>query len=108
MIKITVIKITVIKGYSEKDYGDKDFYMLNFSARESDSKCFIINFMHFNTKQWGIRAITVINQARHDTSFLLEKRNIVTAIRCDYGDKSARHHNTSSLNKRQNIMSLEH
>ena len=25
------------KDYGDKDYGDKDFYMLNFSARESDS-----------------------------------------------------------------------
>ena len=25
------------KGYGDKGYGDKDFYMLNFSARESDS-----------------------------------------------------------------------
>ena len=76
------------KDYGDKDYGDKDFYMLNFSARESDSKCFIINFMHFNTKQWEIRAITVINQARHDMSFLLEKRNIVTFG--DYGGKRLR------------------
>ncbi len=73
------------KDYADKDYGGKDFYKLNFSARESDSKCFIINFMHFNTKQWGIRAITVINQARHDTSFLLEERNIVTTSIENFG-----------------------